>query len=555
MGSLLGDAVLRPDADASSADLMSASRRISLDDTEPNLHALPGAGGVAVAPRDAGRPVSNLSSMVTQSQNPVARSAALNVPALTAAASHVAHSQPVAHAARTPLSGQSPSGAIAKQHQVTPTVQSVPVANVNFTAQRANVSYQPATLHVSSLHLTTQNGRSASSTPNFSRYVGITNEDRLDGIALAQDSSGNPILAATGYVQGASGRSILVATIAPDGTAGSSGTITASGYDATGVGIDSDASGNTYISATLNSGGVNAGLALIQIDPSGNVNSVAVLGNTSGSAGYLRFDPNSGLVYFTGQVDGNFLAGTVDSTNWTPSGTTAGTVTFMDQNNNPLVSASHSVVLDSGDNAFYATTVVDGNGNSLPGLVEIDTSAHLTVLGFFASSGPDGNFYDITDGSNGGHETIYLSGTAKPGGADNVLVAGYDEVTNSLGGVTIGATGVGFNGYGIAIDPATGNVYLNDDNYAVGANPEANAGFVALNPGLTTVVDQNSDPNDDIFGSFDDRSRGLRLYNGEIYKAGFTNSPDMNYLAPSSPAFGGTPEGRYDSVWYVYNYM
>jgi len=38
-----------------------------------------------------------------------------------------------------------------------------------------------------------------------------------------------------------------------------------------------------------------------------------------------------------------------------------------------------------------------------------------------------------------------------------------------------------------------------------------------------------------------------------LYKAGATNSPDVSYLAPSSPAFGGTPEGQYDGVWYVYN--
>jgi hypothetical protein len=253
------------------------------------------------------------------------------------------------------------------------------------------------------------------------------------------------------------------------------------------------------------------------------------------------------------------VVGTIDPNNWTPAGTNAATIGFTIGGAH-VSSASHSVVLDSTGNAFYAVTVTDTSGNKLPGMVELDpTLTTPTVIGFFTSVGPNGNAFDIADGNNGGHETIFASGTFVPsaGNPNNVIVFQFDDVTMAPpAGVGLGAgTAAGFDGGGLAIDPATNDVYVSDNNYAA-VSTEANAGWVALDQGLATILDQNTDPNDDIFGSFDDRALGLVLSNGQIYKAGFTNSPDFNVLAPSSPAFGGTPEGpQYDGIFISYNYV
>jgi hypothetical protein len=261
-------------------------------------------------------------------------------------------------------------------------------------------------------------------------------------------------------------------------------------------------------------------------------------------------------VFFSGSIDSvtpgvaDVLHGTLDPNNWTLSGTQAFTLPLSDVNGNHVSSSAHSVALDSAGNAFLAATVVTTTGDHLPGIEEVDTGGNASLLAAFASVGPNGFMDDITDGMNGGDETIYASGTlvAAAGNPDSIIVAAYDEATQTIGGGNLGVSGENDDGFGIGFDPA-GDVYVNVNYYAVGSTA-AHAEWVAFDSSVTHVLDGNLS----IHGSHDDRSYGLVLYNGEIYQAGATNSPDMSYLAPSSPAFGGTPGGQYDGVWYAYNY-
>jgi len=506
------------------------------------------SGGVSVASNGGGA----ISPATQGSGSHVASQMAAEVNALSAAARNL---------------GLGSGVSSYSQHAATPVLRPAPLANVQFTTQLTNVSSLATSVQLAPVQITT--GQSGirpltSSSPNFSSYVGVTSDNRLNGISLAIDpNTGATILASAGVVMTTSGKAIEVATSSLDGTTGGNASISLPGSDLTGVGVSSDPAGNLFISATLASvGGTGTGLLLVEIDPFGNVNAVQ-LTNTAGTAGYLRFDANTGLVFFTGSVDvspdglPDTVVGTIDPNNWTPAGTTAATIGFTFGGSH-VASASHSVVLDSAGNAFYATTVTDPTGNNLPGLIELDpTLTSVTVIGFFTSVGPNGNAYDVVDGNNAGHETIYFSGTFVPtaGSPNALIVASFDDVTmGPLVGAGLGAAGAGFDAGGLAIDPATGDVYVSDNNYAAGAT-EANAGWLALDSGVTAVLDQNTDPLDDVFGSFDDRAEGLLLFNGAIYKAGFTNSPDFNFPAPGSPAFGGTPEGQYDGIFISYNYV
>jgi hypothetical protein len=303
MGSLLADLSLPPDQGMGGNEPLSISRRFHLNDSQPGGYASQAAAGVAVAAPAAGRLVHSQAPTVGPAQDAVARSTALDLAAMNRAASPPAHRPPATHPASSTQSIQSSSAAAGKANPVlAPTLQGVPLADLNLTTRVVDASHLARALPASSVDLTMQRGRT-SSTPNFSRYAGVPADNRLDGITVAQDASGNPILAATGVVQVNPRKVIEVATIAPDGSAGASTFIdlTSIGLDATGVGISADQSGNLFISATLAplGGGSSIGMGLIKIDPSGGVQAV-VLTNNVGSAGYLRWDPNTASCSFRG---------------------------------------------------------------------------------------------------------------------------------------------------------------------------------------------------------------------------------------------------------------
>jgi hypothetical protein len=409
------------------------------------------------------------------------------------------------------------------------------------TVAASYTGHAVANLPTTAVHVKNGVGRQTTN-PQWSRYVGTSAEDRLEGVAVNAPSTDR--VYSSGWTGSPFGHDLLVTNVSVDGIDANQATIDMGG-DATvdGAATAVAADGTQYVATTA-----AAGIEVVQISPDQSSASAFVFDNTAGGkAGGIKLDSSGTNLYVSGTTpDGNlFVASLTDLGSW-PSPTVIYAAAISAENG----IKGGNIAVNSAGIVVVGSTILRTTGDDEPHLIAFDGSTPIDVGGF-VSVGP-GNPND--GGRNGygafvdGNGDLYLGFSFRPDASSAFDLAGakWDPSGTTLLGAGAYTFGT-INGYGYSIsadlsDPAhpEGIVYLS----RVGNDlPDGgNMGFIkflAENP--MAFEDQGT-----AFGALDDQGRGIALNPSDpnllrVYVAGFTNSTDFNFAVNSYQ--GGAYDG------------
>lgn len=415
-------------------------------------------------------------------------------------------------------------------------------------------------------HMTTQTVANAQidnrTNPVWSTYIGFSGDDRLLNITLDPNPNATQPIVVVGFTQNpndATDIEGLVARLSNDGSTATLSTIDLGANTRTELhsAVVDPNDGSIYVAGQVTQNGVTTDLvARIHSNPSGVDWSLSHAPLTSATANSVALDSTGKNLYVTGAVDGNTsvseltgLAGQQPTTVYDV------TIPYTDANNNPVMSVGNGIAPDSAGNANLAIQI-QSTPDAQPAVAQVSSDGTTVNWTFtFIFTYPDGSMNGST-GPNGtmngvfvdSSDNVFFTGGAavsSPPLLDDLIVES-DSLGNLIGGGRVTFTDDNGNpvqgvGYSVQVD-SLGNVFTGiTDSAVVNGSLQGNMAVLVFDPAFNILADQFQGG---AFGSNDDENRGLVLdpTNSALYMAGFTNSPDFNFVDHAfQSTYGGDP--------------